>query len=119
MRTVDSPRPFAALGLGLEPPPVPVSAIINPGATQLVITFDRQLFPNPFPNLANWSVRWANFTRTVSSGNATGFTLTLNLVIGGADAGIDQVTFAPPPFDILDLVTLREVQAFTDFPVTL
>ena len=116
---VGSPLPFAASALGSSNPPEPVSAIINGPMTQLVVTFDRQLFPNPTPSPSNWIIRYNNQLRTVTSGNAVGFTLTLNLTPGGADVGADVVTFDPPPFDILDLFTLEQVAAFADFPVTL
>lgn len=91
---------------------------MNGPVTQLVVTFDRQLFPNPTPNGANWIIRHTNQLRTVTAGNAVGFTLTLTLTPGGADVGPDVVSFDPPPFDILDLLTLEPVAAFADFPVT-
>lgn len=116
---VGSPLPFAVPELGSELPPIPITAVINPGLTQVVVTFDKAMFPNPFPNIGNWFIRWAGQTRTVATGNVTGLTVTLNIVPGPADPGIDRVTFDPPPFDVLDLVTLDPVTAFADFPLTL
>lgn len=116
---VGSPLPFAARQSAFKPPPLPISAVINGPMTQVVVTFDSEVFPNPFPNLANWTIRWANQFRTVSSGNAVGTTITFSIIPGAVDVGIDQVTFAPPPFDILDALTLIPVAAFTDFPLTM
>ncbi len=116
---VGSPLPFAGSELVRENPPVPVSAVINAPMTEAVVTFDRAMFPNPTPNIGNWTIRWANQLRTMTSGNVTGLTATLNLTPGGADVGDDIVSFDPPPFDILDNVTLRPVTPFTDFPLTM
>lgn len=116
---VGSPLPFAALALGSSGIPVPISAIINGGLTQLVVTFDRQLQVNPTLTPSNYVIRWNDQFRTVTTGAAAGFTATFNIIPGAADAGIDKIDYDPPPFELTDLLTAIDVLAFTDFPVTM
>lgn len=116
---VGSLLPFATSVLVSDDPPVPISAIINPGFNQLTVTFDRQLAVNPTLTPSNWIIRFSDTLRTVTTGAASGTTAVFQLINGGADPGIDRVTYDPPPIDLIDFVTTKPVIAFTDFPVTM
>ena len=116
---VGSPRPFAPLALGFNPTAVPTSAVINGPMNLLDVFFDPDIVDAGAIDTANWSVRWNNINRVVSGASIVGNRVVLGLTAGGADPGIDRVTFAPPPFDVITTDGGNPVQAFTDFPVTL
>lgn len=116
---VGSPPPFAGLALAFNPTAIPISAIINGPMTLLTITFSEPLIDDPAIDTGNWAVRWNNVNRVVGTGDVTAGQVRLTLTAGGADAGIDRVTFTPPPDDLLTDPGGNPVVAFTDFPVTM
>lgn len=116
---VGSPHPFAVPGLGFNPTAVPVSAVLNGPMNQVDVTFDPDIVDAPSIDLANWSVRWNNVDRTVIGASIVANVVVLGVVAGGADVGIDRVTYAPPPFDVLTTVGGNPVLAFADFPLTM
>lgn len=83
----------------------------------VVVTFERDIVPIGARDAANWTVSDIGGPRVVN-GAVVQFDgkmqLTLDAPSGGAGAGL--VTFAPPPFDLVDGFG-EPVQPFVDFPV--
>lgn len=55
-------------------------------------------------------------SRTAVTATAAGSVVSGAMSLGAADPGSDQITFAPPPSDVLSLTGLPAV-AFADFPL--
>lgn len=83
----------------------------------MLITFERDIVPIGARDAANWTVSDVLGARVVN-GAVVQFDgklqLTLDAPSGGPGPGL--VTFAPPPFDILDVYD-EPTQAFLDFPI--
>jgi hypothetical protein len=88
-------------------------------SNQLAVTFDQPLLNNPAIDTGNWTVRIGDFNRTVPAAQISAGIVVLMLNIGGADVGIDRVSFSPPPDDVLCASGAYAAPAFVDFPVTL
>jgi uncharacterized protein YlxW (UPF0749 family) len=69
-------------------------------------------------DVANWTVRYNDFTYTVNAGGSAGAGVTLTLTQAGANPGADTVSYAPPPDDLVTLMNELPVLPFADFPVT-
>lgn len=115
MRTVGSPCPFAALGLGLELPPVPIAATLVFATGAWTCTFDRPLQPAVL-DFSNWALRATATIFLPTSASASGSIVTGASTGSIIDPGPDVVAYTPPPFDVLSLPGLPAV-AFTDFPL--
>lgn len=115
MRTVGSRCPFAALGLGLDSPPLPLSATFNLGSLAWSCTFDQPLQAGAL-DFANWSLRASGDAYTATSAAAAGSVVSGIATIATPAPAADDITFAPPPFDVLSLAGLPAI-AFADFPL--
>lgn len=115
MRTVGSRCPFAALGLGLDLPPLPIAATYVVATTAWTCTFDKPLQPGAL-NAGNWTLRENDNARSANTATAAGSVVSGTMGLPVADPGADVINFAPPPADVLSLTGLPAV-AFTDFPL--
>lgn len=100
-------------------PPVPVSAVWDRGPERLTVTFSHAILDSPIPTPANWTMRFDAFRWSALSAGVLAGVLVLDMVEGDPDAGPNNCTFTPPPFDIISN-TVRQIPApaFADFPVT-
>lgn len=107
---------FAALGLGLDQPPLPISATINEITGAWSVTFDRLLTAATLA-IANWTIRAADTIFDVTAASAAGLLVSGTSDTGIEDAGPDVISYAAAPADVLNL-TGQPAAAFTDFPLT-
>lgn len=118
MRTVDSPLPFAGLGLGFEGAPLPLAAVFAAGSPNTItITFDTPLFEDLLDD-NRWTGRINDKTQTVNKATAIGFTVVLEVVDGAVDVGADVVSYDDATADVRG--RFKEVPAvtFANLPVT-
>lgn len=99
-------------------PPVPIGAIYTVGIDRLQVFFDIDLEPGPITG-STITFRANNVARRATSPVATGDVVTASSTVIGADIGIDQVTYTPPPFDIRRAVSREPAVAFTDLPLSI
>lgn len=100
-------------------PPVPIKATFSVGLRQAVITFNHPLLDVPL-DPANWSVRDMDLDQPVQTAAVVLPNVVRLVTLGvGPDPGLDGVSFAPPPFDVVsDTAKPTPAPAFTDFPTT-
>jgi hypothetical protein len=91
---------------------------MNGPATRLEVTFSKMLAGNPALDHTNWTCRWNDLVWTPSAAETVGPVVRIDGATGGADIGADVCSFAPPPFDVIDMITALTVAAFADYPVT-
>ncbi|MBA7664504.1 hypothetical protein ES703_72565 [subsurface metagenome] len=82
----------------------------------MVITFDRRLAPGPL-DILNWIARYENMIYTCDAAEAEDDHVTAIMQGPVENPGADQVTFSPPPFDVISRRGIPAV-AFADFPIT-
>lgn len=103
----------------LDPvPPVPIAATYDVLLDKLIVTFDRTLVPQAV-TAGTITFRVSGNLRRAINIAAAGTTVADDSVFVVASPGADVVNYAPPPFDILDLITGAPAVAFADFPLTL
>lgn len=83
-------------------PPIPIAATFNTVAQHLTVEFDQVLAPDPALDATNWGICDGINNRTFVALAALG-----PVVSGPAfpppagPCGAPQVTYSPPPFDVL------------------
>lgn len=102
--------------LPLEQPPVPISATFSVITGSIVVTFDKALTPDAALDTKLWSARKNSYVRTIANAVASGSTVTMATTQGAFQPGLDVVSYAPPPFDLLGL-NGRPVEAFLNYPL--
>lgn len=115
----DSAIPFATkLTLpNIGTPPMPVNADGSVLPTALLITLDQACVNGPV-DAANFSFRWGNNRYDGASASVSADQI---LVLPGPptpEAGADQLSFQPPPFDVISAINGLTMAAFTKFPIT-
>jgi hypothetical protein len=97
--------------------PVIVDADGSAMPTALLLTFDQVLVAGSL-NLGNWSVFWGGRVYSVASASASAD----QVIITGSQASTfpfpDQVSFSPPPFDVVGASGGLPAAAFSAFPIT-
>lgn len=111
-------RTFAARGSALDIPAVPISAVINALRTQVVVTFDRPLVPDPAIDHTNWTVTFNVQDWIPTAGAVVGSTVVLDGALGGGHVADSLVHYQPPPFDVITLAGELPVEGFFDLPLT-
>jgi len=96
---------------------VPLSASVGPGVDAQVV-FDQNLVTGPLDE-GGWSwrsmgVRYEGDEVSVLSGSV----VSLSGIPTGADPGVDNIDYSPPPFDVVSLATGLPAVGFTGFPAT-
>lgn len=81
------------------------------------MSFDRPLVAAGVLDTGNWAVRVANNLHVITGVSASGNAVTV--LLGGLipNVGPDQVTYSPPPFDVLG-ENGAAAKSFSGFPVT-
>ena len=97
--------------------PVPIAAVFDAGKTAVQVTFDQPLATDPALDTANWTMRIDGDAYSTSLAGALGPVVSLAITAGAPDPGIDQVTFAPPPNDVLATSSGLAAAAFADYPL--
>ena len=113
--TAGSPCPFAALGLGLDTPPIPIAATLELLSGDWSVTFNRPLQPGSLDS-GNWTFRASGQLFITPTATAAGPVVSGTATAGLPDLGPDVVNYAPPPFDVIS-VTGLPAAAFLDFPL--
>lgn len=101
-------------------PPLPTSAAIFAGPPiRIHVVFDALLRRQSL-NRANWTARilGRNFNVTTAGVSPDRTFIALPGTLGTPNPGPNVVSYAPPPSDVVGLLTGLDVLAFTDFPIT-
>lgn len=96
---------------------MPVNADGSALPAALLITLDQACINGPV-DAANYSFRWGGdrYTGAIASVSADQI-----LVQPGAptpEAGADQLSYAPPPFDVVSALNGLPMAGFTKYPIT-
>jgi hypothetical protein len=79
---------------------------------------DEALTTEPVLDTSQWEVRYNNNAYAITGVETAGTLCTVSVAVGGSDPGPDIVTFAPPPIDLVTLLSNLPVLAFTNYPLT-
>lgn len=113
---VGYPSRFAALGLGLDQPPLPVSATLAFATGAWSVTFDKILTAATLA-AGNWTFVASDSEFTADTAVAAGDTVSGTATEGSEAPGPNIVNYAAAPADVLNL-TGHPAAAFSDFPLT-
>lgn len=105
--------PFAGSGMQPDAPPLPVSAWCEHPSGRWRVTFDQRLRTRVLDH-TNWTIEQIGAGVTVTSARTEGFYVHGTSVINGAPGAADDITYAPPPFDVMNRRGTKTV-AFADF----
>ena len=103
------------MGLGLDQPPLPVSATLAFATGAWSVAFDKILTAGPLA-AGNWDFRASDSLFTSDTAVAAGNTVSGTSTEGFENAGADIVNYAAAPPDVLNL-TGQAAAAFSDFPL--
>lgn len=99
-----SPVPFVSAGLSQHDSEPPTLVRGDGDGWSIELEFTEALQPGPY-NLANWT--WRVGGVTYECAEATRLSSPNRILLQGIDlvpeAGPDQISYNPPPFDVLDL----------------
>jgi len=98
-------------------PPVPLAAVDFAGIPNpsVVVTWDQPLAPGLLAP-SNWSARLAGVAYSGVACSAAGVETTTFLLAGHPDPGKDEVSYSPPPFDVVSAKGIAAA-AFAGFTV--
>ena len=105
--------------MGLESAPLPISAVINAPATEIVITFNQLLVVDPVIDFANWTATWNTQNWVPTAAAVVGSTVVLTGALGTPNVTDSLVHFAPPPNDVIGAIGLLPAAAFNDLPLSM
>jgi hypothetical protein len=101
--------------LGLDLPPLPLSAALNAASGVWQVIFDRPLAGGAL-NAANWVIRANDTAYDVDTATAAGVNVNGTSTAGGENEGPDTINYRPPPFDVTSPLGAAAA-AFEDFPL--
>jgi len=81
------------------------------------VTFDQPLNTDAALDTGNWTARIDGDAYSTSLAGALDRVVSLAITVGAPDPGIDQVTFAPPPNDVIGSGSGLAALAFADYPL--
>ncbi len=77
----------------LNPAPVPIGATFNAGRTEVVVTFDSEVFAISVSN-TNWFARLTNLDKLIPGAvSMAGLTATFPTSAGSADVGTNEIAY--------------------------
>lgn len=91
---------------------------MNGPVTEIVVTFNQALVPDPALDFANWTATWNTNNWVPTAAAAVGSTVVLTGAIGTPNITDDLVHFAPPPNDVIGATGLLAAPAFVDLTLT-
>lgn len=81
----------------------------------VVVGFDSPIVAGVL-DFPNWTVRYSNLRYIVSGAVSDGAAVTVTIVTPIAEPGVNDLTYAPPPFDVI-AVCGTPAAAFAGFPI--
>ena len=104
----------------LDPPPVPISAVFDPGPRTWVVTFSGPLQANPGLANANWEICDGELEKdTIGTTTAGGSVVNGTASAFGSDTCLSgAISYSASPADLKG-ANGAPVVAFTDFPMTI